>query len=136
MKISKPAEYGKPANIQYNGSSTLDKLMELSEKLEREVDLLAEFAEQAAVAKDFLARAKSEAVKRHKDSGKSQELRDAFADSEFADARLVSLKADNRKEAQLEKVKSLRQILSALQTFVNSEKAVAEMLGYGQSKQR
>ena len=105
-------------------------IISLSQLLGQECDRLEEVGNDKAVKEDKYERLKSDAIKIQ--TAKSKELREANAFDSFADAKLEFEKAANLQTAIIERVRSLRQTLSALQTLANQNKAVAEMLGFGQ----
>lgn len=107
----------------------LEELLTKSTELMDANDLLREYAEEDANAQNALGMAKAKAFLLA--SGKNKEERESMADAHFAEERHLALLAKGKKESQLERVRSLRQILSAFQTYVNSEKAVADMLTFG-----
>lgn len=107
----------------------LEELLTKSQELMVANDSLRQYAEDDANAQNELGKAKAKAFLLA--TGKNKEERESKADAGFAEERHKALLAKGRKEAQLERVRSLRQILSAFQTYVNSEKAVADMLNYG-----
>lgn len=109
-------------------------IISLSQLLGKECDRLEEVGNDKAVKEDKYERLKSDAIKIQ--TAKSKELREANAFDSFADAKLEFEKASNLQTAIIERVRSLRQTLSALQTLANQNKAVAEMLGFGQKVDR
>jgi len=125
----------KPQNLSpTTGDNILDSLLQISSDVKDACDELATVAVDCASKKDKLKRAEAKALLNNRNNGKSQEIRAAFADAEFADERLEFYKVEARKEVLVETIKTLRQILSAHQTYVSSQKSVAELLGYGQTK--
>lgn len=112
--------------------NVLDRLLVLSDVSLAAVEDLKTFIVDAAKKKSHYETKKAVALIKYKDSGKSQDMRDAHANDDIQEAREESYIAEALKVYQTEKVKTLRQTLSALQTFVNSEKSVADMLRFGQ----
>lgn len=101
-----------------------DKLIEALDSLERSVS-------EHADAEDKL----SEAWGKHLPTveGKTKEVREAKANLLVSKERKEALRAKGFKELNLEKVRSYRQILSALQTLANSRKEEASALRYNQT---
>jgi len=115
-------------------NSVLDEMLDCSRELMEAVEELKRDARADAEKSDIMARAKAKAIILSKDKGKSAEIREAYADAGYAEQRKEAFLAKAEKEAQLEKVRGLRQRLSALQTFVNSTKAEADAFHYGQAE--
>lgn len=124
----------KPKTINKLSDNILESLLQLSEDAKSACEELATVAVDCATKKDALKRAEAKALLNNRNNGKSQEIRAAFADAEFADEREEYYKVEAKKEVLVETIKTLRQILSAHQTYVSSQKSVADMLGYGQTK--
>lgn len=113
--------------------NVLERLLELSDEALKAVDDLKDDAIDEANKRFALKKKTSLTLPKYKNAGKSQEMREAASFHEYEKEYHELHVAEAIKVASVEKVKTLRQALSALQTYVNSEKAVSEMLGYGQT---
>ena len=122
---------GNPQEPKYN--SILEEIYHRSHELMQACQELADDGRDAAHKRDALGRARAKAFLMAE--GKNKEEREAKADAHYADERLDSFIADANKEACHEKVRSLRQTLSALQTIANSTKAEVDAFHYGQDGQ-
>lgn len=112
--------------------SVLEEMLDNSKKLLEACNQLKQDAVSSAEDEDAMARAKAKSFLLAE--GKNKETREANADAGWAEARLKAFKSKANANAQLELVRSLRQILSALQTYANSSKAEADAIHYGQSE--
>lgn len=124
---------GNPSTYtQHTGeySNILEEIVIRSRELMAACDQLASDGRENAEKKDVLGRAKARAFLQAQ--GKNKEEREAKADAHYANERLDSYLAESAKEAQLERVRSLRQVVSALQTVANSTKSELDALHYGQ----
>ena len=129
MKIKgTPPPSGEVLNI-------LERILLLSDQALEAVDQLKEDAIDEANKKVALKKKISLTLPKYSTAGKSQEMREAAAFHEYEKEYKEQHVAEAVKTASVEKVKTLRQVLSAFQTYVNSEASVAQMLGYGQSNQ-
>lgn len=119
---------GQIPNTTYN--EVLEQMLDASQELLSTVEELKTVSIDSANAEDDLARARAKALLQVE--GKNKDEREAKVDHKFADERKKSLVLKATKEALLEKVRSQRQVLSALQTYVNTTKAEINAFQYGQ----
>jgi hypothetical protein len=106
------------------------RILELSEEALAACDELHEDALAAGNAKHALEKKKALTLPKYQNSAKSAASREALAFPEYADEHEAYEQADSIKTASIERVRTLRQVLSALQTIANSERQVASLLQY------
>lgn len=122
-----------PDNSSYTqGASVVQELISLSQELTVAHEELERAAFDYAVKDNDMRKAKSKAFLRTE--GKNKEEREAKADADWAEARLACSLAEADKEVCLEKVRSLRAQLSALQALLYSRKAEADAIKMGQTQ--
>ncbi len=127
MKIAGQRKSVELSNMSEEMLECSRNLMEAIEKLRTDSRAWAE--------KDWaLSKAEATATIKHKDSGKSADIRNAYAKLEYVDEEKAANEAKEDKIAQLELVRALRQKLSALQTLSNSNKAEFDALHYNQTE--
>lgn len=112
-------------------NTVADSILKKTEDLAIACQELRELSGALAIAENVADNKRAEALR--KVDGKNKEEREAKANDDWQEFRLNYLQAKYLREAKLEDVKSLRQILSALQTISNTHKAEADALSYGQS---
>lgn len=110
--------------------SAVEEMMATQRELKDACNELKTLSLNFATAEENAHRAKAKAFAQAE--GKNKESREANADKAWEEPRKTMLEAKAEKEAQLELVRSLRQILSALQTYVNTQKAEADAINFGQ----
>lgn len=108
------------------------RLLELSDDLSAELLELEEAARDFAVADNEMRKSRAKAFL--KAVGKNKEEREANADSGFAEERLECNLAEARKDVCIEKVRSLRAQLSALQALIYARRAENESIRYNQTQ--
>lgn len=108
-----------------------DVALTMMEDLDAELQGFEALGDDSAQKKNEMHKAKAKAFLRSE--GKNAVERESQADYMWADERLASDLASNRREASLEKIRSLRQQLSVLQSIMSVRKSEADAIHYGQS---
>lgn len=105
-------------------------LVDLSDELTEALEELRTAGKAEAQADNKMRIAKAKAFLLAQ--GKNKEEREARADSSWQAERLAAKLAEAEKESCLEKVRSLRAQMSALQALVYANRAEGEAVRYGQ----
>ena len=108
-----------------------EQLLELSDKTMDKINQLYEDVKNAARCKFEYEKKRSNVLWKYKDAGKSQELREAASFHEYETEYKAYVESAALKEASVEAIKTYRQLLSSLQTYLNNERSEREFTKYG-----
>lgn len=116
-----------------NTAEALAEANRLSRLIDAAIEALKNTSVAFAEAERDYRRGKSEAWVRCKSLDMLAKEKEAWVDAESSDDRYKRDVAEGMRQAALEAVRSRRAQLSALQTFLNAEKAEAEFARVGMS---
>lgn len=114
-----------------NTAEALTEANRLSRLIDAAIEGLKNTTVEFATAEREYRKSKAEAWLRAKPEDMLAKEKEAWVDAETSDLRYRRDLADGMRQAALEAVRSRRAQLSALQTFLNAEKAEAEFARTG-----